>query len=51
MTEDEAKEKTCPIMYCAELGAGRCLASDCACWVWVGLKDAKAREGHCGLIK
>jgi hypothetical protein len=34
MKESDAKEKLCPIMYSAELGALPCQASGCACWTW-----------------
>lgn len=61
MTEKEAKNKICPIMYSAKLGAGGCLASNCACWAWETIMLANGqkhevmtkdgRQGRCGLMR
>lgn len=49
-TEDEAKEKGCPISMAAfEKGSAYCNGSLCMAWRW-GVKDGDPRVvGYCGL--
>ncbi len=55
MTEDEAREKWCPMMAASPFIDGeistRCIASDCMLWMWVQHEDKRTEEsrGYCGL--
>ena len=53
MTEDEAKQKSCPMSFNTPNQADilPCAASMCACWVRDNPIDAKIKLGHCGMIK
>lgn len=66
MTEEQAKNKWCPFVGQRQSNGAeveKCLASNCACWVWdhkpgwvVGNTDGTGNadsvpKGHCGLIK
>lgn len=59
MTEKEAKEKWCPKTFSRPEadGDGKCLASDCAVWIWdychsaTGELPREQWQGHCGLIQ
>lgn len=62
MTEDEAKQKNCPMSFNTPVQADilPCCASMCACWVSTdnecfptepGHKSKSYPAGHCGLIK
>jgi hypothetical protein len=53
MTPQEARQKWCPQYRVMEAHgdnrAGRCLAEDCADWVWKEQGQQPPTEGHCGL--
>ena len=56
MTEDEAKNKYCPLMPLNKEIGNRCIASDCMMWVWDTHeyhqeKKVKGLTGHCGMVK
>ena len=49
LTEEEAREKLCPIQPGSQQSSQRrkCQASDCMLWVWWG--DMAVAVGKCGL--
>ena len=55
MTEDEAKNKYCPLMPLNKEIGNRCIASDCMMWVWDESQWDKSQTeiqvGHCGMVK